>query len=281
MRRCIWLELKKNLYLPYVLLVVFGVLFFGLAAPAGKNGSGKEIVIFFMMLKEDLKMEAGIEGSGLVLWSQGMSGWLMVFLPFLLTRSYIFVFSSERQDKYLQFLRIRCGNLRFCCAKIIGGALSGGLTFALGYAVFGILMSACFPSFSGFPPEEQGIYTGIWGAEPVWYVARRLAGSFFYGAGSCVFGIGVAILLRDKYMLLCLPFLLNYCWSQMLNKLVISDIAYREGAYNRLIQAFDPSSLLNMPWDRYWLLQLVMLLAVYIGFVFLFCRLMERGYYDG
>lgn len=96
-----------------------------------------------------------------------------------------------------------------------------------------------------------------------------------------MFGIGVAILLRDRYMLLCLPFLLNYCWSQMLNKLVISDIAYREGAYNRLIQAFDPSSLLNMPWDRYWLLQLVMLLAVYIGFVFLFCRLMERGYYDG
>lgn len=282
MLRCIWLELKKNLYLPYVLLIVSGVLLFGLAVPAGRNRVGEEIAIFSMMLQgEELKMAAGIEGSDLVLWSAGTSGWLGTFLPFLLTFGYIFVFSSERQDKFLQFLRIRCGNLRYCCSKIMGGALSGGLTFTLGYALFGILMIAFFPSFSSFSPEEQEIYTGIWGGNTAGYVARRLAGSFFYGAGSCMFGIGVAVLLRDRYMLLCLPFLLNYCWIQVLNKLVIADMVYREGLYSRLIQAFDPSSLINMSWDKYWLLELMMMLVLYAGLVVLFYRLMERGYYDG
>lgn len=148
-----------------------------------------------------------------MLWKCGIGDWLLVFLPLLSTFGYIVLNAEERQSGQIKFLLIRMGNLRYCVSKVLSGALIGGFTFVAGYLIFGVFMLILFPSFGAFPADSQSIYMELYFGNTVFlYVLKRLTGVFLLGIFSSVFGIGVAMIFRDKYMLMCLPFLLNYIY---------------------------------------------------------------------
>lgn len=124
--------------------------------------------------------------------------------------------------------------------------------FLAGYALFGLLLKLFFPAFSSFGEEQQWFYLSFYpGNSVILFCIYRLAGAFFFGVFAGVFGIGVAVFLEDKYMLICLPFLLNYIYQQVLQKAVAGK--YAAGAESAAwLESFYPASFANLSASRYW-----------------------------
>lgn len=276
MIRCIKTELRKCLYPPFFLLTVLGTLVLCLLAIGEYDYTGKSLTILEMMVQG--VEEDSVYKSGLVLWIQGCSGWLLLLLPLLASFGYLVTLTSERQSGEIGNLLIRMGNLRYCVGKMLGGALAGGIGFVLGYSLFGVVMLAAFPDFSGFSAEDQMFYLQMYGASgTAEFVIKHLAGIFLYGFFVSVFGMGVAIAVRDKYMLLCLPFLLNYIYTQVLQKLLTDSFEKADGT-SEIIWIFSMTTVINVAADIYWVLSVVFMAAVYgvVGFLF-YLEVKKRG----
>ncbi len=265
MIRNIRLEVQKILHLPYLLLGVTGIIALCLTATGDMNVGGSQISIFSLMIRPEV---TNTPHTAFELWRAGIGGWLLVFAPMLLTVGYMISLSGERQNGQIRFALMRSGKLRYCISKVCGGALAGGIIFLIGYAVFGLLMVIRFPSLSTLPVEEQEMY--LMGSSLVAEVVKRLIGAFLYGMTGSLFGIGVAIVFRDKYMLICLPFMINYIYQQVLGKLR-SDCMMAE-KYEKFtwLEAMQPESIMNISGSVTWLIPFVVVLVIYVGLIGVF-----------
>ena len=276
MLRCIVQELRKNFYYPYVLLSVVSILALCLSATGKEDESRNAVMVISMMLQGREAAAGDIQQSALFLWAQGLGSWLPLFLPLILTFGYMVLISEERRNGQVMFQLLRGGNIRYTVSKVVSGALYGGIVFAAAYALYGGLLAIFFPSFSAFPMEEQSYYLeSCFNNNITFYIIRQMAGIFLYGMSAASFGIGAAIFFRDKYMLLSLPFLMNYIYRQVLMKFII--IRTMEGRSIRWLEAFFPDSIMQVSPDRYWLASLCFLLAVYAGLVIAFYISVKRG----
>lgn len=244
MMRNIRIEVQKILHLPYLLLGVAGIIALCLTATGDMNVGGSQISIFSLLIRPEV---TNTPHTAFELWRAGIGGWLTVFAPMLLTLGYMISLSGERQNGQIRFALMRSGKLRYCISKVCGGALAGGIIFLIGYAVFGLLMVIRFPSLNTLPVKEQEFY---------------LMGSLF--------GIGVAIAFRDKYMLICLLFMINYIYQQVLGKLA-SDCMVAE-KYEKItwIEAVRPESIMNISRSVTWLIPFVVMLVIYLVLIGVF-----------
>jgi hypothetical protein len=275
--RCIGGEFKKYCYLPYLCLAILAIVFLCLTAEGEIDSAGKSVTIFSLMLQSGKTTYAqDIFKSALFLWNAGIGDWLVVFIPFFISFGYITILSGERQNGQVRFHLIRSGRSCYYISKVIGGALYGGMVFVIGYALFGILMAVVFPSLSSFSVEDQAWCLEMYfGNNVALYIVKRLIGSFLYGMAVSTFGIGVAIIFRDKYMLLCLPFLLNYIYRQIFGKMMAERFA--NGADStRWLESFYPESIIQISTDRYWMFTFIFMLAVYTGLTICFCLDVRR-----
>ena len=149
--------------------------------------------------------------------------------------------------------------------------------FLAGYALFGLLLKLFFPAFSSFGEEQQWFYLSFYpGNSVILFCIYRLAGAFFFGVFAGVFGIGVAVFLEDKYMLICLTFLLNYIYQQVLQKAVAGK--YAAGAESAAwLESFYPASFANLSASRYWAVPVLVLGLIYCGIVLAFWIRLKRG----
>ncbi|MCI6536680.1 MAG: hypothetical protein MR443_03405 [Lachnospiraceae bacterium] len=265
MIRNIRLEVQKILHLPYLLLSVAGIIALCLTATGETDVGGRQISIFSLMIRSE---DASSQHVALELWRAGIGGWLIVFAPMLLTVGYMISLSGERQNGQIRFALMRSGKLRYCISKVCGGALAGGIIFLIGYAVFGLLMMIRFPLLSTLPVEEQEFY--LMGSSLAMEVVKYLIGAFLYGMTGSLFGIGVAIVFRDKYMLICLPFMINYIYQQVLSKLSLECWASENYEKITWIEAMKPESIMNISGNVIWLIPFVAMLVLYVVLIGIF-----------
>ena len=268
------LEFKKNIYVPYIFIEIIGIIILCLSATGETDMNGKQISIFSLIFQE-LPANTDLLKSALSLWQAGIGGWLVVFAPMLLSMGYILLISEERRNGQIRFHILRSGNWKYCISKLCSGALAGGIVFLIGYALFGLLMLVRFPSIRTFSAEEQEIL--LMGSSISVVIIKKLIGAFLYGMFGSVFGIGVAIAFRDKYMLVCLPFMINYIYQQILTKMATDAMAAE--AYERLtwIETFQPENIMNISLGWNWFLSVILMLAIYAVLSVIFYRCVKRG----
>lgn len=268
------LEFKKNIYVPYIFIEIIGIIILCLSATGETDMNGKQISIFSLIFQE-LPANTDVLKSALSLWQAGIGGWLVAFAPMLLSMGYILLISEERRNGQIRFHILRSGNWKYCISKLCSGALAGGIVFLIGYALFGLLMLVRFPSIRTFSAEEQEIL--LMGSSISVVIIKKLIGAFLYGMFGSVFGIGVAIVFRDKYMLVCLPFMINYIYQQILTKMATDAMAAE--AYERLtwIETFQPENIMNISLGWNWFLSVILMLAIYAVLSVIFYRCVKRG----
>ena len=268
------LEFKKNIYVPYIFIEIIGIIILCLSATGKTDMNGKQISIFSLIFQE-LPANTDVLKSALSLWQAGIGGWLVVFAPMLLSMGYILLISEERRNGQIRFHILRSGNWKYCISKLCSGAFVGGIVFLIGYSLFGLLMLVRFPSIRTFSAEEQEIL--LMGSSISVVIIKKLIGAFLYGMFGSVFGIGVAIVFRDKYMLVCLPFMINYIYQQILTKMATDAMAAE--AYERLtwIETFRPENIMNISLGWNWFLSVILMLAIYAVLSVIFYRCVKRG----
>lgn len=269
-------ELKKNCYWPYILLSVAGIVCLGFCNTVFDSGGAQTTLFELARQIHGGKVAADISFSVPVIWKQGLGSWLVLFAPLLVSFGYIVTLSSERQNGQMKFELIRSGNLCYSISKIVSGILFCGMVFAGGYALFGLCLRLFFPAMSSFPAEEQWYYLEFYpGNSLALFVVQRLLGAFFFGVFAGVFGIGVAVFFEDRYMLICLPFLLNYIYQQVLQK--AAGEKYAAGADAVWLEAFFPASFANLSAGWRWAVPVLVLGLIYLGIVFAFRMRLKKG----
>ena len=270
-------EIKKNCHWPYVLLSVVGIICLGFCntvfQPVGNQVTLIELIqqIYTGELIPDVSISVP------VIWQRSLGSWLVLFAPLLVSVGYVVTLSSERQNGQMKFELIRAGSIRYCVSKVVSGALFCGFVFLAGYGLFGLLLKLFLPAFSSFGTEEQSFYMEMYfGNSMQAFLCRQLLGAFLFGILAGVFGIGTAVFFEDKYMLICLPFLLNYIYQQILQK--ITQGMYAAGAESAAwVESFYPASIVNVSASRYWTVPLLVLGLVYLVVAAAFIIRVKRG----
>ena len=108
-------------------------------------------------------------------------------------------------------------------------------------------------------------------------IMKKLIGAFLYGMFGSVFGVGVAIVFRDKYMLVCLPFMINYIYKQILSKLATDAMAAEAWTRLNRIDAFRPESIMNLSLGWNWFLSVILMSAIYVVLAVIFYHSVKRG----
>lgn len=105
--------------------------------------------------------------------------------------------------------------------------------------VFGLMMFIAFPAYISFSVDEQMMYADWYGTGSMVliYIGKTAYRFFLIWYGGKYVWNRSSNIFRDRYMLLCLPFLLNYIYTQILQRLTLE---------NPAVERFNSSNLMNV-----------------------------------
>lgn len=165
----------------------------------------------------------------MIINSRGGS-WLAMFLPIISGLCFANVLCDDKSSKYTRCEVIRTGFYKLKAAKFLSAAVSGGIVTAIGFSAFSVFIDLYFP---------KDDFVKI---NPVIILSEML----IFGMMSAVPALITAAFTNNKYLIVCVPFLLKYGVSQFAYRL--SDDAYEDLwdpdlALAKLGMLIDPNSV--------------------------------------
>lgn len=134
-------------------------------------------------------------------------------LPIFATLPFAASFCEERKSKAVAFIASREGMQRYSAVKYIVNAIIGGLTVALGTALFIMLLRTKLQMTSDY--YETAAVADVfhkWLAinHPFWYCLAELALGFMRGMLWASVAMFVSLYMEDKFVITMFPFLGSY-----------------------------------------------------------------------
>lgn len=204
-----WKVLKTDLYRCFCNILfpfsVFGVVFVCLLSECYIDDTEKSYTVLSMILARKQLDSAIRQINYLDVWKDGIGQWAHIILPFLLTASYIYYLSEERNSGVILYYKIRSRKWGYCLGKTLCALLSGGIVMTAGYLLYG-----------GIVIWNFGSIHMLWGD-----LRQVIIGTicvFVYGMLFSIYGYAVSICFRDKNILWTFPMMLSYLYSAILEK---------------------------------------------------------------
>lgn len=180
-------------------------------------------------------IEAHEDFASIRLFSNGLSGYVSMFLPIIVAFPFMLSFCAERTNGLMRFTISRSGRVSYYLSKFCASFISGGAAVAIGYALFGVLMLLIFPSVYSYGLDPEQLEWIIPDGQKV-AAARAMASAFTYGAFSTLPAFFISSFCRNPYIITCLPFMLTYVWSTAINKAAAKAFEQGDfGIYEKLI----------------------------------------------
>lgn len=136
--------------------------------------------------------------------------WLFMFMPIISGLCVVNVLCDDKSSRFLRCEIFRTGYYKFKAAKYLSSVISSGISTLFGFAAYMVFIKLYFP-------EDEFVELTL---------AVILAEMFIYGVMSAVPALITAAFTNNKYLIVCIPFLLKYCLSQL--ALQISLNAYED-----------------------------------------------------
>ena len=92
-----------------------------------------------------------------------------------------------------------------------------------------------------------------------------------------IFAVILSIYMTDKYILICLPMMINYVWKQFITRGQMVAMERDGNILNQLLSMANPSNILIQKWDKTQVGTIGLMLFMYIIAAFLFVRKMKKG----
>lgn len=148
-------------------------------------------------------------GADMIINSRGGS-WLAMFLPIISGLCFANVICDDKSSKYMRCEVIRTGFYKLKAAKFLSAVVSSGIVTVVGFSAFSVFINLYFP-------KDDFVEIDL---------AVIIAEMFIYGIMSAIPTLIAAAFTNNKYLILCVPFLLKYGSSQFAYKL--SNDAYED-----------------------------------------------------
>ena len=180
--------------------------------------------------------ENGPISSGQILGTRGGS-WLFLFMPIISGLCFVNILCDDKSSRFLRYEIFRAGYFRFKAAKYISSAVASGVCTILGFVPFAVFVEFYFPKDDFFEINLAAIFAEM----------------FVFGIMSAVPVLITAVFTNNKYLIVCIPFMLKYCMTQI--ALRITTAAYENignpnltlGKIGRIIDPNSVSSVFSYP----------------------------------
>ena len=199
------------------------------------RGGTKTVIEMFLQYSEDA-MLADIRLCSYNVFITGFRGWLVLFVPVIVSLSAVGIYIDERKSGMWRLMLHRTGKVRYSIGGGLFILLSGGLALALGGGLFASLTAIMFPSLSAYPADKVSFFAeitfrqgtamhGIYQAGgPVLCTVVQLLETFFYGMVCSAAAMFLSAFCENKYVIVCIPFFLKYALDQFSTFLFIQSI---------------------------------------------------------
>lgn len=183
-----------------------------------------------------------------------MMGWIAYFVPVITGLCFVSSVCDRHESGVTRFELIRSSKFVFSLSDFIASVISGGFALTLGYAVFCGAAFFLFPSISEYETNMAMTIEYVYPS-----VFTQIGEMFFYGAVWSSPAIFLTSLIRNKYVVICLPFFLNYALSQTASRLIsvaTADLEHIDETLLRVVGILNPQALFNLhnsP-DKLWIL---------------------------
>lgn len=220
--RCIAVEMKKSLLSPAspITAVLLPILFF--MSPAGYDGTGRAFSVAEAARDAFTGVRQGAEVSTEVLFLNCFSGWGLLLAPVLLTAGTALLVTEGQRTGASMFTKVREGRTLYALARAAGPLLAGGILLTAVSLLSFLVLSVLCPGFYAAGGTD-GAFFGL-PASRAGFLVSLLLDSFLAGILFSVPGTLAAAVFQDRYMLLCLPFLITYAVRQVLLRLAMEGV---------------------------------------------------------
>lgn len=152
--------------------------------------------------------------------------WLSLFVPMISSLSFVNVLCDDKSSNYIRYEIYRSGYFKFKFAQFISITLSSGVCISIGYIAFVLFSILYFPHLSEYTYEVKESFISYCNFStfaklllnnfgiPVLYFLLIIE-NFFYGYVSALPALIVKSYTNNKYLIVCIPFLLNYFFTQL------------------------------------------------------------------
>lgn len=229
----------------YVCIIFTAVLCFS-AEIYEDFGNGNKYSAFRALMEFDRDFMLGDTAfCSLEVMKKGAGSWISLFIPIVSSFSFVQLICDEYDSKAVRFEIFRSSRLCFHSSKFIVSCLSGGLAVMLGFGLFTIASYMLFPDISGYETDMRNMYMETLTNQQsitlervtARLIAQKSASMFMYGAVCSVPAMLLTAIVRNKYLVLCIPFFIKYAVNQTLIKLQTQAAADYENMDVELLRA--------------------------------------------
>ena len=265
--RSVHVELHKIVTsLPFYLCIAVTV-FLCLASGLCENEShhGYSILSAILTLSRDAKLTMyGCNWHHAIL--NGAGSWLILLIPIVAAIPFIPDFVDERTSGNMRMTIERMGEKRYYVVKFVSCFIGGAMAVVIGYILF------CGISVLGLPSPFEGESLGspITKHEVIATTLKSMLGMFFYGGLWSMAAFLMAGIVKNKYLVLCVPFACKYVYDQYMMKNYFDLQWAKSDAMTSLANS-------NFPIGKMLLLSGVMFLLCFFAFSFIMHKRRDLG----
>ncbi len=185
--------------------------------------TGNKITILELLLKYNKEwIIENVHLSAYDIYYNSTNSYIKMFIPIIAAFPFVPAFCSERNCGNIRFVVARTGRFRYYLSKFVTCMIGGGFAVSFGYALFGIIFIPIYPSVFNFP---DNILVCITNTEICKNIIYNVFGMFLYGAVSTIPALLFTSIIKNRYLILCTPFMLIYLYQSIINRLIINALA--------------------------------------------------------
>lgn len=215
-------------------------------------------------------------------FGKALSGYITMFLPISCAFPFVISICAERNSGNMRLVIMRTGRIKYYLSKFTAATFGGGLSTALGVAVYGIATLILFPPLSGYEisPEEMELF---FPHNSIIVALKMLLSAFLYGCVSVLPAFFLSSFCRNPYIVLCLPFMVVYIWTTALNKMISNAIQSGNTELYLQINPFYPSAISKVPYMTgnslitTLVFNVILVTVLLIGYIFIMEKRSDKG----
>lgn len=171
-----------------------------------------------------------------------LSGWITLFVPIIAAFCFVPMICAEREANAVRFEVFRSGKAKFSSARFLAGTLSGGTAVLIGYLLFSAVIMLLFPGINQFDEITAEFISNSSAKYP-----ELLCGLWFYGIFWGIPAMFLTSVIRNKYLIMCIPFFVKYGLSQLSASITSRALTNGQtGIITRIAGLFSPERLLHI-----------------------------------
>lgn len=222
----------------------------------------------------------------------GSGSWLSMFIPIISAFAFIPLVCDESESKFIRFSIFRSSKFSYHTSKFLTACISGGLAVTFGYIIFTVSVYALFPNIREYSPEMQAMlkeeisyaYPEVSKHGHIFLLGIKSAEMFLYGALSSVPAVMLTCLMKNKYLVMCIPFFLKYVVTQTSVKLsarALSDWENPDMKLCKFASVISPDAIPNVFTSQYmrliFLYNGALVLTAFLFYMIVYGRRLDCG----